>query len=136
MKTIYSTGAFGEPYRIEVSNDLLNEVIFAQEQLNTMRWECEVYLPVPIVPLNVDKHLNAEIVVRKNSVYICMEGPDGKELMLDDKDLLDIPDVYVSRDFEFSLSDHVFSLTSRDIDMIATWKALKQRKFEDSNKVY
>jgi len=132
LKTIYSTGAFGEPYRIEVSDALLMEVITAQRQLKMLPWNGEMFLPVPIIPLSIDKELNAEIVVGKTSVSICIEGPVGREIMLDGiDDLLTVPDIYVSKDFELTLSEHMFSLTPRDVDMIATWKGLKQKKLED-----
>jgi len=130
MKTIYSTGAFGEPYRIEVSDSLLNAVMSAQNALRNLPWDGEMFLPIPIIPLTVDKQLNAEIVVGKNLVSIFIEGPEGRESMLNlSDDLLTIPDVYVSRGFEFDLSEHMFSLTPRDIDMIATWKSLKLKNF-------
>ena len=132
MKTIYSTGAFGEPYRIEVSDKLLDEVRSAQRQLRMLPWNGEMFLPVPIVPINVDKKLNAEIVVGKRLVSICIEGPEGRETMLDGlDDLLAIPDIYVSRGFESDLVENMFTLTPRDIDMVATWKALKRKKLEN-----
>jgi len=133
MKTIYSTGAFGEPYRVEVSDVLLEEVRSAQRQLRMLPWNGEMFLPVPIVPLGVDKKLNAEIVVGKSLVSICIEGPEGRKSLLDYPDnLLTISDVYVSRGFEYDLNDHVFSLTSHDIDMIDAWKVLKRKKLENS----
>ena len=132
MKTIYSTGAFGEPYRIEVDDALLEEVISAQRQLRMLPWNGEMFLPVPIYPLSIDKQLNAEIVVGKSLVSICVEGPEGRESFLDGTDnLLDIPDIYVSKGFEYDLIEHMFSLTPHDIDMIATWKALKRKKLEN-----
>lgn len=128
MKTIYSTGAFGEPYRIEVSDDLLFEVRQAQSMLHKLPWNGEMFLPVPIVPLNVDKKLNAEIIVGKRLVSIYIEGPEGRETMLDDlDDLLTISDIYVSRGFDSDLIENVFSLTPRDIDMIATWRTIKRK---------
>ena len=132
MKTIYSTGAFGEPYRIEVDDDLLHEVRSAQSILRKLPWNGEMFLPVPIISLNVDRKFCAEIVVGKKSVSICIEGPDGRETMLDDKDLLTIPDIYVSRDFSYNLVENMFSLTPRDIDMIATWKKKYREKLEDN----
>ena len=120
MKTIYSTGAFGEPYRIEVSDELLHEVRSAQSILRKLPWNGEMFLPVPIHPLNVTNTLrssHAEIVVGKRLVSICVEGPEGRESLLDDN-LLDIPDIYVSKGFD--LIEHMFSLTAHDIDMIAT----------------
>ncbi|MBU2060060.1 MAG: hypothetical protein KKB38_20310, partial [Gammaproteobacteria bacterium] len=78
MKTIYSTGAFGEPYRVEVNDDLLHEVRSAQSVLNKLPWNGEMFLPVPIYPLSIDKQLNAEIVVEKSLVSICVEGPEGR----------------------------------------------------------
>jgi len=133
LKTIYSTGAFGEPYRVEVSDDLLHEVRSAQRMLRMLPWNGEMFLPVPIVPLSVDKKLNAEIVVGKRLVSVCIEGPEGRETMLDNlDDLLTIEDIYVSRGFESDLVENMFSLTPRDIDVIATWRTLKRKKFEDS----
>jgi len=132
MKTIYSTGAFGEPYRIEVSDELLHEVRSAQSILRKLPWNGEMFLPVTIVPLSVDKKLNAEIVVGKRLVSICVEGPSGRESFLDGSDnLLDIPDIYVSKGFEYDLIEHMFSLTAHDIDMIATWKTLKRKILEN-----
>jgi len=132
MKTIYSEGAFGEPYRIEVSDDLLHEVRSAQRMLRMLPWNGEMFLPVPITPLSVDKKLNAEIVVGKRLVSICIEGPEGRESLLDGLDnLLEIPDIYLSRAFEFDLNEHMFSLIPRDIDVIATWKELKRKKLEN-----
>ena len=132
MKTIYSTGAFGEPYRIEVDDALLEEVISAQRQLRMLPWNGEMFLPVPIYPLSIDKQLNAEIVVEKSLVSICVEGPEGRESLLDLSDnLLEIPDIYVSKGFEYDLIEHMFSLTPHDIDMITTWKALKRKKLEN-----
>ena len=132
MKTIYSTGAFGEPYRIEVDDALLREVMSAQDTLRKLPWNGEMFLPVPICPLSVDKKLNAEIAVGKRLVSICIEGPEGRESLLDLSDnLLTIPDIYVSKGFEYDLTEHMFSLTPRDIDMIATWKALKRKKLEN-----
>ena len=128
MKTIYSTGAFGEPYRIEVSDELLHEVRSAQSILRKLPWNGEMFLPVPITPLSVDKKLNAEVVVGKRVVSICVEGPEGRESLLDDN-LLDIPDIYVSKGFD--LIEHMFSLTAHDIDMIATWKTLKRKILEN-----
>jgi len=132
MKTIYSTGAFGEPYRIEVSDELLHEARSAQSILRKLPWNGEMFLPCPAIPLNVDKKLNAEIVVGKKLVSVCIEGPEGRESLLDGlDDLLDIPDIYLSKSFEFDLNDHMFSLLPRDIDVIATWKTLKRKKLED-----
>ena len=132
MKTIYSEGAFGEPYRIEISDDLLHEVRSAQRMLRMLPWNGEMFLPCPAIPLNVDKKLNAEIVVGKRLVSICIEGPEGRESLLDGLDnLLTIEDIYLSKSFEFDLNDHMFSLTPRDIDVIATWKELKRKKLED-----
>lgn len=132
VKTIYSTGAFGEPYRIEVSDDLLFEVRQAQSILNKLPWDGEMFLPVPIYPLGVDKQFNADIVVRKNSVSICIEGPEGRESLLDLFDnLLTIPDIYVSKGFKYDLTEHMFNLTPHDIDMITTWKGLKRKKSEN-----
>ena len=132
MKTIYSTGAFGEPYRIEVSDELLHEVRSAQSILRKLPWNGEMFLPVPIYPLSIDKKLNAEIVVGKKVVSICVEGPEGRESFLDGSDnLLDIPDIYVSKVFEYDLVEHMFSLTAHDIDMIATWKVLKRKILEN-----
>lgn len=141
MKTIYSTGAFGEPYRIEVSDILLNEVRLAQRQLRMLPWNGEMFLPVEVVPLNIKKlsHVSlfkvsqykAEIVVGKSLVSICIEGPEGRESLLNSSDdLLTVPDVYVSTDFENSLSENVFSLTQHDIDLIDTWKAVEREKLE------
>lgn len=131
MKTIYSTGPFGEPYRVEVSDVLLREVRLAQRQLRMLPWNGEMFLPVPIVPLTHDKQLRAEVVVGKSLVSVCIEGPEGRESMLDSyDDLLNIPDVYVSRYFDFSLSESAFSLTQRDIDLIETWKAFKRKNLE------
>ena len=132
MKTIYSTGAFGEPYRVEVSDALLEEVVSAQNTLRKLPWNGEMFLPVPIVPLNVDKRLNAEIVVGKTLVSICIEGPEGRESLLDGlDDLLEIPDIYVSRGFDSDLIENMFSLTPRDIDVIATWRTLRRKNRKD-----
>lgn len=139
MKTIYSTGAFGEPYRVEVSDDLLIEIRMAQHALCKLPWNGEMFLPVPATLLNTEKFTKAylgydvEIVVGKVLVSICVSGPEGRETLLDlDDDLLEIPDVYVSREFEIDLSEHIFSLSLCDIDLIATWKALKEKNKENN----
>lgn len=133
MKIIYAEGAFGEPYRVEVSDELLNEVRTAQRTLKRLPWNGEMYLPVPSYAMNkladtYTKH-TVEIVVRKTLVSICSEGPEGRETMLDyPDDLLSVPDIYLSKSFESDLLEHMFSLTPHDIDLIASWKQHKADK--------
>ena len=111
---------------------MLHEVRSAQSILRKLPWNGEMFLPVTISPLILDKQLNAEIVVGKKLVSICIEGPEGRESLLDLSDnLLTIPDIYVSSEFEYDLSENMFSLTPRDIDMIATWKLLKHKNLEN-----
>ena len=132
MKTIYVEGAFGEPYRIEVSDALLEEVVNAQRTLKMLPWNGEMFLPVPTYPLGRDKQLSAEIVVGKRLVSICIDGPEGRETMLDyPDDLLTIDDIYLSKEFENDLVDNMFTLSPRDIDFIETWKERKLKKLEN-----
>jgi hypothetical protein len=133
MKVIYVEGAFGEPYRIEVSDALLEEVVKAQRALRMLPWNGEMFLPVPTYPLGRDKQLSAEIVVGKRSVSICIDGPEGRETMLNyPDDLLTIEDTYLSKEFENDLVENMFTLSLRDIDLIETWKEIKLKKLEDS----
>ncbi len=132
MKTIYVEGAFGEPYRIEVSDALLEEVVNAQRTLKMLPWNGEMFLPVPTYPLGRDKQLSAEIVVGKRLVSICIDGPEGRETMLDyPDDLLTIDDIYLSKEFENDLVDNMFTLSPRDIDFIETWKERKLKNLEN-----
>ena len=132
MKIIYVEGAFGEPYRIEVSDTLLEEVVKAQRALKTLPWNGEMFLPVPTYPLGRDKQLSAEIVVGKRSVSICIDGPEGRETMLDYPDnLLTIDDIYLSKSFENDLVENMFTLSSRDIDFIEVWKERKLKRLEN-----
>jgi hypothetical protein len=132
VKTIYVEGAFGEPYRIEVSDALLEEVVNAQRTLKMLPWNGEMFLPVPTYPLGRDKQLSAEIVVGKRLVSICIDGPEGRETMLDyPDDLLTIDDIYLSKEFENDLVDNMFTLSPRDIDFIETWKERKLKNLEN-----
>jgi hypothetical protein len=132
MKVIFTEGAFGEPYRIEVSDALLEEVVNAQRTLKMLPWNGEMFLPVPTYPLGRDKQLSAEIVVGKRLVSICIDGPEGRETMLDyPDDLLTIDDIYLSKEFENDLVDNMFTLSPRDIDFIETWKERKLKKLEN-----
>lgn len=133
MKTLFVEGAFGEPYRIEVSDDLLTDVRQAQQVLRRLPWNGEMFLPVPVSPLGDDKQLHAEIVVGKRGVSVCIDGPEGREALLNyGDDLLTISDVYLSKEFESDLTDHMFTLTLHDMDLIAIWGEEKNKKFENT----
>lgn len=128
MKTIYTIGAFGEPYRIELSDKIIKETRFAQRVLRRLPWDGELFIPIDSVLLDnslIDRG-SVEIIVGKNIVSICTEGPEGRETLLDSDDLLTIPDIYVSKYFEFKLKEFMLSLSLHDIDLITIWEQKKQ----------
>jgi len=132
MKTLFVCGVFGEPYKLTIDDKLLNEVTIAQRTLKRLPWSGEMFLPIPIEPLQKNYQFKAEIVIRKNCIGIYIDGPESKEPVLDvGTDVLALPDIYVSNEFDMLLFDFIFSLKPDDIDLINVWreKSTKQKKF-------
>jgi len=135
MKTLYVCGAFGEPYRIVISDALLEQTRKAQRVAMRLPWNCEMFIPVDAVRLGVsgdtERVQHAEICIGKDHASLVVDGPEGRETMLSpDDDFFTLPDVYLSIDFYFSLNDHIFSLCQGDIDVVEKWKILRTQNFE------
>lgn len=135
MKTLYVCGAFGEPYRVSLSDALLDETRKAQRVAKRLPWNCEMFIPVDAIRLGVsgdtERVQHAEICIGKDHSSLVVDGPDGRETMLSpDDDLLTIPDIYLSIDFYFDINNHIFSLSQGDIDLIEKWKLLHAQKLE------
>jgi hypothetical protein len=91
-----------------------------------------MFLPVDVTNIKTGVVEHAEICIGKDQVDVVVEGPDGREsLLTPNDDLLTIPDVYLSIDFECNLESHVFSLNSIDVDLIASWQTSKAKKRTD-----
>ena len=122
MKTIFGCGAFGEPYRVDINDDTLYEAHVAQQYLRKLPWDGEFRIPA------FSKRLGGqwcseeiEIVVEKNCSWLSVDGPQGRENLLE-MDLFDTDNIYLSKSFESSLPEFILSLTPRDMDLIETWK--------------
>jgi len=123
MKTIFGCGAFGEPYRVDINDDTLYEARVAQQYLNKLPWDGEFRIPAFSKRLGgVWSWDSIEIVVGKNFSMLCVDGPEGRENILD-VDLFSTDTVHLSKSFEFEIPEFLFTLTPRDMDLIELWKA-------------
>lgn len=135
MKTIYTEGSFGEPYRIIITDALLAETRKAQRALKHLPWNGEMFLPVDALHLDAEdgRVSHAEVCVSKQRVDLIVDGPDGRETMLTPSDnLLTISDVYLSIEFYFDLEKFIFILSEDDIRLIDGWKQLRDKNRYDS----
>lgn len=116
MKIIFACGAFGEPYRIELTDYILSQIEESQRTLKMLPWNGRMLISITGVELNTKKKAMFEIAIDKVGVGLVFDDDpivDG---------LLTIPDIYVSPEFEMYLPDNVFSLSERDVELIETWK--------------
>ena len=136
MKTLYVCGAFGEPYRITISDSLLKEAHEAQRALKRLPWRGEMFLSVDAVRLGVsddtERVRHAEICIGKDHASLVVDGPEGRKSLLTpaSEDLFTISDIYLSVDFYFDISNQIFSLSQGDMDLIEKWKLVHAKKFE------
>jgi len=116
MKTIFACGAFGEPYKIELTDHVLSQIEESQRTLKTLPWNGRMLINVIGVELNTKKKAVFEIDISKWGVGLVLDDDpivDG---------LLNLPDIYVSPEFDMYLPDNVFSLSEHDIELIEAWK--------------
>ena len=130
MKTIFGTGAFGEPYRVDINDDTLYEAHVAQQFLRKLPWDGEFRIPAFSKRLGHDWSWDdVEIIVCKNFVWLSVDGPESRENIID-IDLFKTDNIYLSNSFEYSLPEFMFSLTPRDMDLIEIFKRRKENIIE------
>jgi len=125
MKIIFACGAFGEPYRIELTDYVLSQMEESQRTLKMLPWNGRMLISITGVELNTKKKATFEIDISKWGVSLALDDDpivDG---------LLNLPDIYVSSEFEMYLLDNVFSLSERDVELIETWKNIHVKNEEN-----
>jgi hypothetical protein len=133
MKHIFGTGAYGEPYHVELDDDTLYDARCAQHVLRTLPWEGEMFIPCSAKRLGGGMVLDlVEIVVTKRVAWLSVEGPESRENLIDSHDLFNLPDIYLTKSFENDLIDNMLELDSHEIDLIASWKERLTNKLENN----
>jgi len=117
MKTIFSCDLLNVPYKITISDDVLLEISDARMLAKNLPWSCNLYIPTMMMNIKT-KH--------NEDGFICV-GEYGSTILINndsilEKDILSIPDVYLTNTFKFNLIDIIFSLDEVDIELIARLK--------------
>ena len=121
MKTFFVCDAFGEPYRVKLTDYVLSQIEESQRTLKMLPWNGRMLISIPGTELNTKKTSIFEIDISKTKISLILDD----SLIMDD--LLDLPNIYVSPEFEMHLPDNVFSLSEHDIDLIESWKELRDK---------
>jgi len=125
MKVIFACNVFGEPYKVELTDYVLSQIEESQRTLRILPWNRRMLISVPGIELNTKKTAMFEIDISKWGVGLVLDNDpivDG---------LLEIPDIYVSPEFEMYLPDNVFSLSEHDIKLIEAWKTVHVKNKEN-----
>lgn len=136
MKHIFGTGAYGEPYHVEIDDDTLHDARSAQRVVSMLPWSGEMFIPCLAKRLGgVMGYDLVEIVVSKRTAWLSVEGPESRENLIDSCDLFNLPDIYLTKSFENDLAENMFELDSHEIDLITVWKAIQTEKLEEIEEI-
>jgi hypothetical protein len=135
---ILGVGAFGEPYKVEIDDDTLFDIVQARKVLRKLPWNGQMFIPLKAKALGSggQRYLeeSVEAVVTKTIVWVKVDGPEGWENILDpNEDLLSLKDdVHISKSFEDELNEMVFNLSQDEIDLVERWKAHRTKNSKKS----
>ncbi len=124
MKRLYITDGL-TPYKVILTDEILHDVKCAMTWLQTAPWYGNLWILVDAVnPHDKGDAITCKLFIGKDGVTLT----HNDELMIDeDDDILELPDHYVSKQFDIKLPDFMSTLELDDVVSVSIWRSWKEK---------
>jgi hypothetical protein len=127
MKVIYAALDPNNFFRFELNDTI--EISAARKWLRDCPYKGILWIDAFAYHFNLNSYMPCKIEVGKDSINVVVTTWDD-EYLLDD-DLIDLPDVYLTKKFRIWQEDAEKYLSEHDKELVSTWEKFQKKFLEN-----